>query len=121
ELWGDKENMIEVGGTYSFPRTKCEMFYKKMVQPTDGKNFYCLIYTIEDKKIGEVSFHGYNSATKVARVNVKIHHRYRGNGYGEEALRLLLEYYFLEFGGEAIIDTVKTNEAKKLLKKIGFE
>ncbi|GAA0084618.1 hypothetical protein UT300007_10570 [Clostridium sp. CTA-7] len=113
--------MVEAGGTYSFPREKWEMFYNKMVQPSDGKNFYCLIYTSDDKTIGEVSFHGYNSATKVARVNVKIHHRYRKNGYGEEALRLILEYYFLDFGGEAIIDTVITNESKKLLKKIGFE
>lgn len=120
-LWSDKENMVEAGGTYSFPREKWEMFYNKMVQPSDGKNFYCLIYTSDDKTIGEVSFHGYNSATKVARVNVKIHHSYRKNGYGEEALRLILEYYFLDFGGEAIIDTVITNESKKLLKKIGFE
>lgn len=121
ELWGNKENMGEIGEAYSFPKEKWEMFYKKMVLPTDGKNFYCLVYTTDDKPIGEVSFHGYNSATKVARINIKIHHEYRRNGYGEEALRLLLEYYFLEFGGEAIIDTVKTNEAKSLLRKVGFE
>lgn len=121
ELWGNKENMGELGEAYSFPKEKWEMFYKKMVQPTDGKNFYCLVYTTDDKAIGEVSFHGYNSATKVARINIKIHHEYRRQGYAEEALRLLLEYYFLEFGGEAIIDTVKTNEAKSLLKKVGFE
>ena len=121
DLWGNKENMGEVGVAYSFPREKWEMFYKKMIQPTDGKNFYCLVYTTDDKAIGEVSFHGYNSATKVARINIKIHHEYRRMGYGEEALRLLLEYYFLDFGGEAIIDTVRTNEAKSLLKKVGFE
>lgn len=121
DLWGDKKNMGDFGEVYSFPKEKWEMFYKKMVNPTDGKNFYCLVYDLMDRPIGEVSFHGYNSATKVARINIKIHYDYRRNGYGEEALKLLLEYYFLEFGGEAIIDSSITNEGKSLLKKIGFE
>ena len=121
ELWGDKKNVGDSGEVYSFSRDKWEMFYKKMVYPTDGKNFYCLVYTLDNKPIGEVSFHGYNSATKVARINLKIHYNYRRNGYGEEALRLLLEYYFLQFGGQAIIDTIQTEEAKFLLKKLGFE
>lgn len=120
-LWSNKENMGEIGKTYSFPKEKWDMFYRKMVQPTDGKNFYCLIYSLDEKAIGEVSFHGYNSATKVARINIKIHHMHRRKGYGEEALKLLLEYYFFEFGGEAIIDTVSTKESRELLKKIGFE
>lgn len=120
-LWSDEETMAEIGGAYVFPKEKWEMFYKKMVQPTDGKNFYCLIYTVRDKAIGEVSFHGYDSVTKAARINIKIHHRYRGKGYGEEAIRLLLEYYFLEFRGQAIIDTIQTESAKNFFNKIGFE
>lgn len=121
ELWGNERNMGDFGSVYSFPKEKWGMFYKKMINPTDGKNFYCLIYDLEDTPIGEVSFHGYNSATKVARINIKVHYKYRRKGYGEEALRLLLEYYFFEFGGQAIIDSVKTEESKSLLKKIGFE
>ena len=121
ELWSDRKNMGEFGREYYFPRTKWEMFYEKMVNPTDGKNFYCLVYDNENNSVGEVSFHGYNPATKVARINVKIHYNYRNIGYGEEALKLLLEYYFLEFGGKAIIDSVKSNEGKNLLRKIGFE
>lgn len=122
KLWGDEETMSEIGGAYLFPEDRWDMFYKKMVQPTDGKNFYCLIYTIRDKAIGEVSFHGYDSGAKAARVNIKIHHRYRNKGYGTEALRLFLEYYFFEFGGESIIDNaVKTESAKKIFKNVGFE
>lgn len=121
ELWADKKNMDDFGDVYSFPKEKWDMFYKKMVNQTNGKNFYCLVYDLEDNPIGEVSFHGYNSATKVARINVKIKYDKRNNGYGEEALRLLLEYFFLEFGGEAIIDSVKTDSGKGLLEKVGFE
>ncbi|MBD7909751.1 MULTISPECIES: GNAT family N-acetyltransferase [Clostridium] len=120
-LWSDEETMKEIGGVFNFPEDKWEMFYKKMVYPTDGKNFYCLVYTIRDKAIGEVSFHGYDSATKIARFNLKIHHRYRNKGYGEEALRLLFEYYFLEFGGEMIIDSIPTETGVRIAKKLGFQ
>lgn len=121
KLWGNEESMKDIGGTYLFPKEKWEMFYRKMVYPTDGKNFFCLIYDLQDNPVGEVSFHGYNSITKVARINVKVHYKYRGLGYGSEALKLLLEYYFWNFGGEAIIDSVDTKEAKRLFEKLGFE
>lgn len=121
ELWSDRKNMGEFGKEYYFPKSKWESFYEKMIYPGDGKNFYCLVYNNENKPIGEVSFHGYNPVTKVARINVKIHYNYRQKGYGVESLRLLLEYYFLEFGGKAIIDTVKSSEGKSLLRKLGFE
>lgn len=121
KLWGNEKNMKDIGGTYFFPKEKWEMFYRKMVYPTDGKNFFCLIYDLKDNPVGEVSFHGYNSITKVARINVKIHYKYRGLGYASEALKLLLEYYFWNFGGEAIIDSADTKEAKRLFDKLGFE
>lgn len=121
KLWGNIENMNTVGGVYSFPKEKWDMFYKKMVYPTDGKNFYCLVYDYNNNAIGEVSFHGYNSATKVARINIKIHYKYRRKGYAKEALRLLLEYYFWDFGGETIIDSVSDEASNNLLKNLGFE
>ena len=120
-LWNDPVTMNEVGGVYSFPKAKWDMFYKKMISPTDGKNFYCHVYNNRDKFIGEVSFHGYDSSTKSARVNIKIHHRQRGQGYATEAVKLLLEYYFFEFGGENIIDTTDIEGGKKLLLRLGFE
>ena len=121
KLWSDEETMKDIGGTFSFPKSKWEMFYKKMVYPTDGKNFYCLIYTTADKAVGEVSFHGYDSATKIARFNIKIHNRYRNMGYGKEAIKLLLEYYFLEFGGDVIMDNISTVSGAKIAKNLGFE
>lgn len=120
-LWNDRITMADIGGVYSFPEAKWGMFYKKMVSPSDGKNFYCHVYNVRDKFIGEVSFHGYDSLTKAARVNVKIHHRERGKGYAEEAIKLLLEYYFFEFCGTSIIDTTDIEGGKKLLNKLGFE
>ena len=99
KLWANEETMQDIGGAYFFPKEKWEMFYKKMVYPTDGKNFYCRNISLKDKPVGEVSFHGYDSITKIARINVKIHYKYRNHGYGERSIKLLLEYYFLEFWG----------------------
>ncbi|WP_297517414.1 GNAT family N-acetyltransferase [uncultured Clostridium sp.] len=121
-LWGDYNTMRDIGGVYDFTERHKTTFYKKMVSPTDGKNFYCLVYRNDGTPIGEVSFHGYDSANKIARLNIKIQNQYRGNGYGSEAIKLILEYYFYEFGGEVIVDTVsKENKiGENTLKKLGF-
>lgn len=120
KLWSDEKTMEDIGGAFNFPENRWEMFYKKMVYPTDGKNFYCLVYTIDDEPIGEVSFHGFDYITKIARFNIKIDYRYRRRGYGEEALKLLFEYFFLEFGGEMIIDSIPTEEGVRVAKRLGF-
>ena len=122
KLWSDEDTMRSIGGVYDFPQNKREIFYKNMVSPTDGKNFYCLVYeNLEGRVVGEVSFHGYDSITKCARFNIKINYKDRNKGYGEESLKLLLEYYFHDFGGKVVIDNIKTLEGIKLLKKVGFE
>jgi RimJ/RimL family protein N-acetyltransferase/putative intracellular protease/amidase len=121
KLWCDYETMKEIGGVFSFQEDKWASFYKKMVMPTDGKNFYCLVFNKQDIPVGEVSFHGYDSATKIARFNLKIENSHRGNGYGSEATRLILEYFFYEFGGLVMMDTVSTKKAQESFAKLGFE
>lgn len=122
KLWGDYDTMKDIGGVYEISESKWEMFYNKMVYPGDGKNFYCLVYNaITSEPVGEVSFHGYDCVTKSARFNIKILYSERRKGYGEEALRLLLEYYFLDFGGNMIIDNVTTEAGLNLINKFGFE
>lgn len=122
KLWADENTMKSIGGVFDFSKNKREMFYKKMVYPSDGKNFYCLVYeNLEGRAVGEVSFHGYDSSTKSARFNIKINYKDRNKGYGQDALRLLLDYYFLDFGGNVVIDNVNTVEGISLFKKVGFE
>lgn len=122
DLWADKDTMKDIGGAFIFEKSKWELFYKKMVLPTDGNNFYCLIYlNSDDAKIGEVSFHGYDSATKSARFNIKIKAPYRNHGYAREAMTLLMEYYFFDHGGKIIIDNISNEEGIKFTTKMGFE
>ncbi|PWX66041.1 GNAT family N-acetyltransferase [Clostridium perfringens] len=121
KLWGDMESMTDVGKTISFPRYKWDSFYKKMVSPTDGRNLYCLVFDYNDNPVGEASFHGYDSITKTARLNVRIENSHRGKGYGSEAVHLILECFFNEFGGLYMLDTVSLDENRERLEKIGFK
>lgn len=121
ELWTDEETMRDVGGTIAFPEEKRGNWYRRMVQPGDGKNFYCLIYNHENNPVGEVSFHGYDREEKSANFNIKVQYKYRGNGYAKEAMELMLNYYFYEFGGEVIFDDVINVNGQRALSKFGFE
>ncbi|MCB2310459.1 GNAT family N-acetyltransferase [Clostridium tagluense] len=59
-----------------------------MVDPSDGKNFYCLIYNNDDIPVGEVSFHRFDAEEKKADFNIKIQSKYRSKEYAKEAISL---------------------------------
>jgi|GEM_PF-590035 len=121
KLWNDEKTMKDVGGVINFPLEKRDAWYRKMVQPSDGKNFYCLIFTMENIPVGEVSFHRYNAEEKKADFNIKIQERYRGKGYAKEAMKLMLSYYFYDIGGQIIYDEVINKNGQEALEKFGFE
>lgn len=122
-LWADNETMCAVGGPVCLDDSEKEAWYKRMVDPTDGNNFYCLIYNNEDKPVGEVSFHRYDCLNGTAEFNIKIADKYRRNGYANEAITHLLLYFFNEFGGEKMIDTISANNlpGQTLLLNYGFK
>lgn len=121
KLWGDMDSMTDVGKTVSFPSYKWDGFYKKMVNPTDGRNLYCLVFDYNDNPVGEASFHGYDSITKTARLNVRIENSKRNKGYGREAVQLILEFFFYEFGGLYMLDTVPLDGNRERLERFGFK
>lgn len=120
ELWSDSETMTDVGGVVPFSVEKRKAWYEKMVNPTDGKNFYCLIYTLDNVPVGEVSFHRFDKVEGKADFNVKVQSKYRSKGYAKEAIQLLLGYYFYDFGGQVIYDDVKNEKGQKALRNFGF-
>jgi RimJ/RimL family protein N-acetyltransferase len=122
-LWADFDTMKEVGGPIVFERERWEAWYERMVEPGDGRNFYCLIFNKSNKPVGEVSFHRYDRASGTAELNVKVMYKHRGKGYGKEAVMLLLDYYFNEFGGEVITDAIDINNigGQKVLLNLGFD
>ncbi|WP_392486809.1 GNAT family N-acetyltransferase [Haloimpatiens sp. FM7315] len=121
KLWADEKTMRDVGGAINFSKDRYKSWYEKMVKPGDGKNVYCLIFNKDDTPVGEVSFHAYDKTSKTAEFNVKIESEFRRRGYGKEAIKLMLQYYFEEFGGQVMLDEVINEKGQEALKKFGFE
>lgn len=120
KLWADVETMKEVGGPIVFPKKRWEDWYQRMVEPTDGYNQYCLVYN-QAEVVGEVSFHRFDKICKMADFNIKIYDHHRGKGYAKEAMRLMMDYYFNEFGGDVLRDEVSNEKGQCTLSNFGFE
>ena len=56
-------------------------------------------------------------------MNVILDSRYRGKGYSEEALRLLIEVAFYEYNLDRVMNQIPQNRvaAIKLFQKVGFQ
>lgn len=121
ELWNDEDTMADVGGVHPFPLEKRGEWYKRMVSPSDGKNCYFLIFNREGNPVGEVSFHRYDDRYGSAELNIKVQKKFRGRGYSKEAVRLILEYFFYEFGGKLMKDEVININGQEALRKFGFK
>lgn len=47
-------------------------WFKIMISPGNDKDFYCLIFNMNDEPVGEISFHRFDKNTKTAEFNIKI-------------------------------------------------
>jgi len=124
EIWEDPETMEAVGGGHPLSKEQYDAWYMKLFKANADKNQYFLVIQEDDRQcIGEVSFHGYDSMSKRAHLNIKIKKEYRKKGLGKKALDGLLQYYFNEWGGEVMEDHIwtKNKEGYESLTKYGFQ
>lgn len=122
-LWADPATMETVGGPVPRSMKQMEDWYRRMVDPGSPHDRYFLICDREGTPVGEAGFHRYDSKAMTAELNIKIEARHRYRGLGPEALRLLLDYYFGEFGGEVMLDPVRLDNrnGRRAMKRAGFE
>lgn len=96
---------------------------KYLENSSNGKSFF--IVTLEDDKlIGTVSLEKVNHIDRCATLGIFIGDKdYRNNGYGTEAIRLILEFGFKYLNLKNIkLDLLEFNErALKCYKKCGFK
>lgn len=100
ELWFKKELLSDIktmsfnhayGGCISFSKDKWADWYNKWIE-NDSSDYYYR-YVKDDKInkfVGEVAYH-YDVETKRYLCDIIILDKYRGNGYGTLALKLLIE------------------------------
>lgn len=122
-LWVDPETMRDVGGIVPRSEEQMKTWFNRMVDHGSPHDRYFLICDLEGAPIGEASFHRYDPAFKTAELNIKIEARHRYRGHGPEALRLLLDHFFGEFGGEVMLDLVRpeNRNGRRALMRIGFQ
>lgn len=115
--------MEAVGGIVDVPEGKMLDWFRRRVEPGGGGDRFFLILNGSAKPIGEICFHHFDSDDRSARLNLKVHAKQRGHGYGKDALVTLLGFFFCRAGGRVLTDNVGTNNhlAQRLLLSSGFE
>ena len=79
------------GGAIDFPEKNWEPWYKSWVSADESQRYYRYLYA-EDSQcfVGEAAYH-YDAACQAHMVNLLVEARYRGRGYGNEGLLLLMK------------------------------
>lgn len=108
-------------GCIDFKEEKWKEWYDRSVNKQD--RFYAYICRKEDDKfIGDVGFR-YDNEYKEWITHIVIDAKYRGMGYSEEALRLLINVAFDEYNLDSLADNIPANRigSIKLFEKVGFK
>lgn len=110
-------------------RTSSVMTYDAEVKYLETRNLdmepaFAIVTLEDDKLIGSISLENINTSNRTAVLGIFIgDENYRSNGYGTEAIRLLLDFAFNYMNLNSIkLDLVSCNErALKCYKKCGFK
>lgn len=108
-------------GCIDFDEAKWRNWYSTWINNVPDR-YYAYVVRIEDNKpIGEVAFR-YDEKFQVHISDIIIKSIYRGKDYSEEALNLLINVAFDEYGLERIADNIPIDRicAFKLFIKVGF-
>ena len=123
QLLSDEETMsynARWGGAVGFPQERWSSWYSRWVEYPD-RRFYAYLYSEEEKAfVGEAAYH-FDEELDGYIVDVIVHSRYRGRGYGTQGLRLLCEQARRD-GLEVLYDNIaEDNPSLSLFLKNGFE
>lgn len=128
DLWFRQEFMADPdtmsynnawGGTIPFPKEDWERWYGEWVNPSDERHFYRYLKNEEGEFVGEIAYH-IKGTKNMCMADVIIASKYRGKGYGKEALNLLCEEAGKN-GIDCIYDNIAIdNSAVNLFLEAGF-
>lgn len=116
----DPDVRIPLGIETPGNRGVIEEFYEETISGEEG---YWFTVVADDDLVGAVVYKHVDDADGVAELSYWIYPEYQGEGYGSEAVELLLEYGFDELRLHRVrADCYATNDASQgLLESLGFE
>jgi len=130
KLLSDKETMTynigygETDGTgcIDFKENTWRDWFFRWVNNIPERYYAYIIKIDENLPVGEVALR-YVSEKKAYCVNIIVEARHRGNGFSEQALRLLVDVAFNELGAYKVFDdfTKSRVSADKVFNKVGFK
>ena len=107
------------GGTIAFPEEKWADWYERWVVRTEGKRFYRYVTSGGGAFVGEIAYH-YDGEIGGFSASVIIHAKYRGAGWGGQALDALCQAA-KENGLTRLYDDIAAgNTAIRLFERHGF-
>ncbi|MGN0795018.1 MAG: GNAT family N-acetyltransferase [Aristaeellaceae bacterium] len=107
------------GGTIPFPEEKWRGWYDRWIGNDDGKRFYRYVTREDGVFVGEIAYHDDDELDGYV-ANVIIHAKFRGMGFGGQALELLCAA--AKENGIAVLydDIALDNPAIDLFARHGF-
>lgn len=116
------ENYDNETGCIDFRKEYWKEWFSKWVNNTPDRYYAYVIKSDGNIAIGEAALR-YVDGENGYCVNIIIEGQYRGNGYSEEALRLLIDVGFRKLRAKRIFDTFSKERvsAEKAFKKLGFK
>lgn len=120
-LWADPDTMEPVGGPVILSPEAASDWYRRWVAPGSVDRAYWLVIT-GSGPVGEISLRSFDIQERIADLNVKTAASARGKGYGRQALRGFLWFFFQDLGGAALVDDVALGNGagQSLLLSEGF-
>lgn len=109
-------------GCIEFHENDWKKWFSRWVNNVPERYYAYIINIDENIPVGEVALR-YVSDKNSFCVNIIIEAKYRGNGFSEQALRLLVDIAFVGLGADKVFDDFPKSRisAEKVFKKVGFK
>lgn len=109
-------------GCIEFHKSAWKDWFSRWVNNMPERYYAYIIKIDENIPVGEVALR-YVSDKNSYCVNIIVEAKYRGNGFSEQALRLLVDTAFGELGADKVFDDFPKSRisAEKVFNKVGFK
>jgi RimJ/RimL family protein N-acetyltransferase len=113
-------NRVWASNKFAFPLSAAELTAHFLTAKNNNIVVFKIVDKLKQKVVGHCELEVYSNAVKISRFLIA--EKYRGQGYGQDTLKKLLQYISKNFNVSTVFLTVFSfNPAIRLYEKMGFE